>query len=391
MAGSDLPLSRGGAPPSNPPLRQPFPPRSTPGRVEGRCDTGRIDAGSSGGVGGSSGKEDHGDRVLSTLQSSHFEPGGSSNQGGRNGEWRDNGFNGQSFGDFEEGYFEGNNGYGNGYGSLNCGNFRPRPYNNYQQQWNRGYNNNYRGGSNRFNGGGNRAQKKLDKMQCLRCGENGHFAEACTVELCLYCEKTSHESQNCPLLSMPKPVAITYGVSLNELMFREVPASSEVTFKHDSGKVGKISLTGGRLDSHEIIKELEWINPADVDKFHLTEVWVRVHGCCYKERCDYLSLFGVGSLIGKTKEIDMAFTRAHSVVQMNVEVTRVEHIPTTTVDHTYDGEGYGLIFKLEGEQVKSKDDVAMQDANPDDDSKNGEGKNKDVPKGSDPKNGPANH
>jgi hypothetical protein len=206
-----------------------------------------------------------------------------------------------------------------------------------------------------------RAQKKIDKMQCLKCGEFGHFADACKAVLCLYCEKISHESKECPLLSMPKPVAITYGVSRNELMFHEVPASSEVTFKHDSGKAGKISVIGGSLSAPEIVNELQWIIPgnhqwelrptedgafkaifpskadlarmskiikvhvpstsmflifeewsaAELDKFCLTSVWVRVHGCCYKERCDYLALFGVGSLIGKTKEVDMAFTRAH--------------------------------------------------------------------------------
>lgn len=108
-----------------------------------------------------------------------------------------------------------------------------------------------------------RAQKKVDKMQCLRCGEHGHFSDTCTAVLCLYCEKTSHESKNCPLLSMPKHVAITYGVSRNELIFHEIPASPEVTFKHDSGKVGKISVEGGTLTSHEIVNELEWILPGN--------------------------------------------------------------------------------------------------------------------------------
>jgi hypothetical protein len=80
---------------------------------------------------------------------------------------------------------------------------------------------------------------------------------------------------------------------------------------------------------------------------------------CYKEKCDYLSLFGVGSLIGKTKEVDMAFTRANPVVRMLVEVTRVECIPTTIVDHTYDGQGNGLIFKLEEEHNIEKTMMMM--------------------------------
>ncbi|KAM0925249.1 hypothetical protein ACQ4PT_004351 [Festuca glaucescens] len=239
---------------------------------------------------------------------------------------------------------------------------------------------------------------------------------------------------DCPLLSMPKPVVITYGVYRNELIFHEVHASSEVTFKHDSGKVGKISVDGGILTPQEIVHELEWSIPgnhqvdlrptedgafkvlfpskadlarmtkiikvpvprtcmylnfeewsvADIDKFYLTEVWVRVHGCFYKERCDYLSLFGVGCLIGKTKEVDMEFTRAHSVVRMKVEVTCEEFIPTTTVDHMYDGEGYGLIFEHEKEPAKAKVDVDMQDANLGDDSKDSDGKGKEVPKGLEP-------
>jgi hypothetical protein len=287
-----------------------------------------------------------------------------------------------------------------------------------------------------------RAQKKIDKMLCLRCGEAGHLAETCTVALCLYCEKTSHESKNCPLLSMPKPVAVTYGVSRNELMFHEVPASSDVTFRHDSGKVGKISVTDGSLTPQEVVAELEWIIPgnhqwnltpmddgsfkaifptkadlarmtkiinvpvpgtsmylhfeewsaAELDKFYLTPVWVRVQGCCYKERCDYLSLFGVGSLIGKTKEVDMAFTRSHTTVRMLVEVTRAEHIPKTTVDHTYDGQGYGLIFRLEEVKGKGKkEDAEMHDVDPDDGSKEEDGKNKEAPKKDDPppKEGPA--
>ncbi|KAM0868244.1 hypothetical protein ACQ4PT_041454 [Festuca glaucescens] len=49
--------------------------------------------------------------------------------------------------------------------------------------------------------------------------------------------------------------------SSSELMFHEVPASSDVTFKDDSGKVGKISVTGGSLEPQEIVKELEWIIP----------------------------------------------------------------------------------------------------------------------------------
>jgi hypothetical protein len=54
---------------------------------------------------------------------------------------------------------------------------------------------------------------------------------------------------------------------------------------------------------------------------------VRVKGCPYKERCDYLALFAVGSLIGKVVEVDIEFTRERSIMHMLVDVTRLEFIP----------------------------------------------------------------
>jgi hypothetical protein len=42
-------------------------------------------------------------------------------------------------------------------------------------------------------------------------------------------------------------------------MFYETPMSSDLKFKHDNGKVGRISVEGGAMIAQEIIKELEWI------------------------------------------------------------------------------------------------------------------------------------
>jgi hypothetical protein len=148
---------------------------------------------------------------------------------------------------------------------------------------------------------------------------------------------------------MPKPTVTTYGVSRNELMFYATPTSSDLKFKHDSGKVGWISVDGGSMIVAEIVKELEWIVPgehqwdlrpvgesfrvvlpskadlirltqirnipiedrmflhfeewpvADLDMIEVTDIWVRLSGCPCKLRCDYLALFAVGSLIGKAQ------------------------------------------------------------------------------------------
>ncbi|KAM0846600.1 hypothetical protein ACQ4PT_055569 [Festuca glaucescens] len=117
----------------------------------------------------------------------------------------------------------------------------------------------------------------------------------------------------------------------------------------------------------------EW-TAAPVDNFKLEEAWVRVSGCPYKLRCDYLALFAVGSLIGKALEIDMDFTRKHSVVRMYVQVTSIDQIPGGT-DHTYDGAGYGITFEVEGYNPPVLPDVHMQEANDDaEDKGQGEGK-----------------
>jgi hypothetical protein len=187
----------------------------------------------------------------------------------------------------------------------------------------------------------------------------------CVKQHFVFIVRATHEAKDCHL-KMPKPTAAIYGLCRNELMIYEVPVSDEVIFKHDSGKLGQIKVNGGVLTAEQIIEELGWIVPGEhqwcmeqepdnvfktifpskadlsslvkivsvpidankglfltfeegsstpVDKFKLDEAWVRVSGCPYKLRCDYLALFAVGSLIGKTTEVDMAFTRKHGVVR----------------------------------------------------------------------------
>uniref|UniRef100_A0ACD5Y7J2 Uncharacterized protein n=1 Tax=Avena sativa TaxID=4498 RepID=A0ACD5Y7J2_AVESA len=227
---------------------------------------------------------------------------------------------------------------------------------------------------------------------------------------------------------MPKPVAVTYGLCRAELMFHEIPASPDIRFKHDSGKIGRISVldshkgnsvVGESLSAKEITRELEWITPgkhqwdlrpaepgifkaifptkfdltrvikmpdipventpfllhfeewssSDLDRYRLEETWVRIKGCPYKLRCDFLGLFAVGTLIGKTQEVDMPFTREHGVVRLRIQVTAIKHIPEGT-DHTYDGEGYGITFHVEGVENNANDVTMVNE----DERKDGEDK-----------------
>jgi hypothetical protein len=137
------------------------------------------------GDGGFGGRVDGGAVAVGDLQNNGFlghgdqqsrrpqRPVNSSGQGlvssrSGNGAEHDEGFRGQGFDAYESGYFEGNNGYGNGYGSMDRGNYRQRPYRPFYAG-NRARYNNYRGGNGRFNGyNNNRYQRVFNTAENFR-------------------------------------------------------------------------------------------------------------------------------------------------------------------------------------------------------------------------------
>ena len=107
-----------------------------------------------------------------------------------------------------------------------------------------------------------KAQKK-DKVLCFRCDMNGHVTDDCTAVLCVYCDSASHVDVDCPLPKMPKPTTVVYGIARASLTFFEVLTSNNLRLKNDSGKVGKIHISGGVMTSKQVIKELNWLVPGD--------------------------------------------------------------------------------------------------------------------------------
>ncbi|KAK1607148.1 hypothetical protein QYE76_030821 [Lolium multiflorum] len=235
--------------------------------------------------------------------------------------------------------------------------------------------------------------KKKDKLEdtlCFRCDETGHLAIDCTAVLCLCCDSSKHATADCHLHVMEKPVAQMYGLCNAALLFFDVPKSVGVKSKRHSGKVGRIRVAGGSLSSHQVVKELSFLVPGkdqwditmvednifkvvyptkadcarlrkindikvddsgcklyfedwisqEVETWRFRKVWLRIYGCPQDLRDDYLGLFGVGSLFGKTEEVDMAFTREHDVVRLRILCINVDAIPDRT-DHSFDGEDSG--------------------------------------------------
>ncbi|KAM0898528.1 hypothetical protein ACQ4PT_021859 [Festuca glaucescens] len=110
-----------------------------------------------------------------------------------------------------------------------------------------------------------KAAKKQNKYDvlCFRCVEMGHQAVDCTATLCLCCDSAKHALADCHLHLMPKPVATMYGLCRDELLFFDVLRSSGVQSRRHSGKVGRIRVKGGTLTAHQIIKELDFLIPSN--------------------------------------------------------------------------------------------------------------------------------
>jgi hypothetical protein len=80
-----------------------------------------------------------------------------------------------------------------------------------------------------------------------------------------------------------------------------------------------------------------------LDKWEIYDIWIRVFGCLDTLCRDFLGLLDVGSLVGKTKEVDMKFTWEHGIARMRIGCTNPHLIPRY-LDHFYDGEGFGIEF-----------------------------------------------
>jgi hypothetical protein len=237
-----------------------------------------------------------------------------------------------------------------------------------------------------------KSKKYVDGILCLRCDTKGHVATECTVVLCIYCDSAKHQDKDCHLLTMPKPTAVLYGLCREDLNFYDVPHNKDMKQKNDSGKVGRVRITGGSMSIQKLIMEFEWLVPGDhqwditpvghdafrlvfptkadlgrmkrlkpvgvqgttitmhfedwtsrrLDKWGIYDIWIRVFGCPDTLCRDFLGLFAVGSLVGKTKEVDMKFTREHGIARMRIDCT----IHSLTISMMVKGSELSFMWRL---------------------------------------------
>ena len=118
----------------------------------------------------------------------------------------------------------------------------------------------------------------------------------------------------------------------------------------------------------------EWSSSVQ-PSFRLEDVWILISGVPEGMIGDYLALWGLGGLVGKTKAVDMPYTNWHGVVRSLIKVVDIAHIPYKK-NYVYKDEGYTLTFELE-DDVSYGEDEEMDDANlKDDDGKDDQGNEK---------------
>jgi hypothetical protein len=112
--------------------------------------------------------------------------------------------------------------------------------------------------------------------------------------------------------------------------------------------------------------------------YMLPEVWVRVSGLPSDVITDYLSLWGVGTLFGKTLDADMAYTRKNKVLRIKIGCLDSRLIPADSDMFIRRG-FFKLKFEVENAQGTQEDNTVQinngNDGNGD--AKDGEGNNGD--------------
>ena len=256
------------------------------------------------------------------------------------------------------------------------------------------------------------AANKRKGPVCFRCRRAGHFLNDCNAILCDCCQRPDHASADCPLLRAPRLRMNMYGLGHPDLSFWELPLSSNVRPRVENTRMGRVEIVGGSLTIPEIIAQLQYLVPdvhyqwdvqqmernvyrvnfpsridlvrvqhfgrfhvpnSSVDMrfdfwkkeiepvWHAEDVWVRVYDLPPCALDDFLALWALGDVFGKTQDIDMPFTRANNVLRILINCLVPSIIPDSW-DLKIKKGFYRLRFEVEGRSPPTNPDVSMSEA-----------------------------
>ncbi|KAM0838651.1 hypothetical protein ACQ4PT_060818 [Festuca glaucescens] len=185
--------------------------------------------------------------------------------------------------------------------------------------------------------------KKAKKNPCFRCKQPGHQIDTCTAPVCDIWGTYKPKVDNVKLVKVTvegDPMSIP---EIAECLRRIVPVENfqwEIyNFQNNVFRVKfPNKLEAQRMKTFrtypvpdrasDLIFE-DWSALED-PLYMLPEVWLRVRGIPADVRTDFLSLWAVGTLLGKTKEVDMVHTRKNKELRLRIGCLEHTLIPETT-------------------------------------------------------------
>lgn len=213
--------------------------------------------------------------------------------------------------------------------------------------------------------------KAKKPVWCWKCANDTHISKECKVQhYCYICDKLAHPTVRCPVLKNPRPTAFVAGVGTYETFFTTLPDSVvKDDLTPNASPVARVVVTGDLVPSDMIQKQMARRCPAkakwkweaipngdneflisfpsfhDLDvvdgiqvavpgfnsqmsvtawkptdiphKFELEQVWLHVEGVPHNVR-HFWGLWAVGSLMGKTLDVDLISLRRRGVVRVLV-------------------------------------------------------------------------